>query len=220
MSPLVVKRFKAPTLDGGEKSIRVFVPGVIASLAVGIAGFVWLLACREWSAALCGLVAGLVANLGIMGLATRTNLRLFEKIDRAVDNRDGRRLTRFVWSESLFLHAAKSLAILVAFAAPILLLRDGAAHLLPAELFGLGLADPPQGFLYDESGDNQWHATFLPFCQLAPVAIAIATVAWRPALGTLAGAFAAVAFVSSVVMALFNLRRYRAKMAARDDKSK
>ena len=214
MSSLFVKRFRAPALDGAAKTIRVFVPGLVASLAVGLAGFVWLLICREWAAALAGLVIGLVANLGIMGLATKPNLRLFAEIDRAVDNKDGRRLTRLVWFESVFLHFAKSLAILVAFLSPILLLRDGAAHLLPAVLFGLSQADPPQGFLCDESGDNQWHRTFIPFCQLAPLALAVAAYAWRPPFGTLAGAFAAVALVSAIVMALFNLRRYRAKMGA------
>ena len=174
---IFVKRFTAP-MPGGDKTVRVFVPGVVVSLVIGIAGFVWLLVRHEWLAAFGGLVFGL-ASFTTMALAMRPNMRMFEAVDRAVAEKDGRRLARTVWLESFFLHAAKALSIFIAFVGPIFLLRERAANLLPAALFGLSLADPPHGFISDESGDAAWHATFRPFCQLVPIILFLGAFVWH-----------------------------------------
>lgn len=207
----ITKRYRAP-FPGGDKVFAVFFPGVFASLAVGIAGFIWLLVRREWLSAFGGLVFGL-ASFTTMALAMRPNMRMFEAVDRAVAEKDGRRLARTVWLESFFLHAAKALSIFIAFAGPIFLLRERAANLLPAALFGLSLADPPHGFISDESGDAAWHATFRPFCQLVPIILFLGAFVWHLPLRSLVAPFAVVTVGFAVLMARFNLRRYRAKMA-------
>lgn len=214
---IFVKRFTAP-MPGGDKTVRVFVPGVVASLVIGVAGFVWLLVRHEWLAAFGGLVFGL-ASFTTMALAMRPNMRMFEAVDRAVAEKDGRSLTQTVWLESFFLHAAKALSIFIAFAGPIFLLRDRAANLLPAALFGLSLADPPHGFISDESGDAAWHATFRPFCQLVPIILFLGAFVWHLPLRSLVAPFAVVTVGFAVLMARFNLRRYRAKMAASGEKT-
>lgn len=211
----ITKRYRAP-FPGGDKVFAVFFPGVFASLAVGIAGFIWLLVRREWLSAFGGLVFGL-ASFTTMALAMRPNMRMFEAVDRAVAEKDGRRLARTVWLESFFLHSAKALSIFIAFAGPIFLLRDRAANLLPAALFGLSLADPPHGFISDESGDAAWHATFRPFCQLVPIILFLGAFVWHLPLRSLVAPFAVVTVGFAVLMARFNLRRYRAKMAAGED---
>lgn len=217
----LVKRFTAP-MPGGDKTIRVFVPGFIASVAVGVAGFVWLLSLREWLSAFGGLALGLALNVGLMGLVVSPNKHLFDVVDRSVEAGNDRALALTVWFESYFLHAAKALTIFLALASPILLLRSGGAEgrLLPAALLGLCLADPPQGFLTDEGGDKDWHATFLPFCQLVPVVLAVAAGLWHQPLWSLVGPYALVVLGSAAVMARFNLRRYRAKMAVPGEPAK
>ena len=215
----LIKRFTAP-MPGGEKTFRLFVPGFVASLAVGIAGFVWLLSLREWASAFGGIALGLALNVGFMGLFVSPNKKLFDEVDRAVETGNDRALALTVWFEAYFLHAAKALTIFLALASPILLLRGGEGRLLPAALLGLCLADPPQGFLTDETGDKDWHATFLPFCQLVPVVLAVAAGVWRLPLWSLVGPYALVVLGSAAVMARFNLRRYRAKMAAPGEPAK
>ncbi len=217
MSFSFTKRYRAP-FPGGDKVFAVFFPGVFASLAVGIVGFIWLLVRREWLSAFGGLVFGL-ASFTTMALATPPNMRMFEMVDRAVERKDGRSLTRTVWLESFFLHAAKALSIFIAFAGPIFLLRERAANLLPAALFGLSLADPPHGFICDESGDAAWHATFRPFCQLVPIILFLGAFVWRLPLRSLVAPFAVVTVGFAVLMARFNLRRYRAKMASSGDEA-
>ena len=155
-----------------------------------------------------------LASFTTMALAMRPNMRMFEAVDRAVAEKDGRRLARTVWLESFFLHAAKALSIFIAFAGPIFLLRERAANLLPAALFGLSLADPPHGFMCDESGDAAWHATFRPFCQLVPIILFLGAFVWHLPLRSLVAPFAVVTVGFAVLMARFNLRRYRAKMTA------
>lgn len=214
---IFVKRFTAP-MPGGDKTVRVFVPGVVVSLVIGVLGFVWLLVRHEWLSAFGGLVFGL-ASFTTMALAMRPNMRMFEMVDRAVERKDGRSLTRTVWLESFFLHAAKALSIFIAFAGPIFLLRVRAANLLPAALFGLSLADPPHGFISDESGDATWHATFRPFCQLVPIILFLGAFVWRLPLRSLVAPFAVVTVGFAVLMARFNLRRYRAKMASSGDEA-
>lgn len=213
----ITKRYRAP-FPGGDKVFAVFFPGVFASLAVGIAGFIWLLVRREWLSAFGGLVFGL-ASFTTMALAMRPNMRMFEAVDRAVAEKDGRRLARTVWLESFFLHAAKALSIFIAFAGPIFLLSERAANLLPAALFGLSLADPPHGFISDESGDAAWHATFRPFCQLVPIILFLGAFVWHLPLRSLVAPFAVVTVGFAVLMARFNLRRYRAKMAVGGEKT-
>lgn len=212
MSFSFTKRYRAP-FPGGDKVFAVFFPGVFASLAVGIVGFIWLLVRREWLSAFGGLVFGL-ASFTTMALAMPPNMRMFEMVDRAVEQKNGPLLTRTVWLESFFLNAAKAFSIFIAFAGPIFLLRDRATNLLPAALFGLSLADPPHGFICDESGDAAWHATFRPFCQLVPIILFLGAFVWHLPLGALVAPFAVVTVGFAVLMARFNLRRYRAKMAA------
>ena len=72
---ILVKRFTAP-MPGGDKTVRVFVPGVVVSLVIGFAGFIWLLVQHEWLAAFGGLVFGL-ASFTTMALAMRPNMRMF-----------------------------------------------------------------------------------------------------------------------------------------------
>ena len=90
---ILVKRFTAP-MPGGDKTVRVFVLGVVVSLVIGIAGFVWLLVRHEWLAAFGGLVFGL-ASFTTMALATPPNMRMFEMVDRdilySILNRDPKR---------------------------------------------------------------------------------------------------------------------------------
>lgn len=209
------KRFTAP-MPGGDKTVRVFVPGVVVSLVIGVAGFVWLLVRHEWLAAFGGLVFGL-ASFATMAMALQPNMRMFEAVDRAVAEKDGRRLARMVWLESFFLHAAKAVSIFIAFVGPIFLLREKAANLLPAALFGLSLADPPHGFICDESGDTDWHATFRPFCQLVPIILFLGAAVWHLPLRSLVSPFVIATVGFAVLMARFNLRRYRARMAAQAD---
>lgn len=209
------KRFSVPNpISGGTKSFRLFLPGAAASVAVGVAGFVWLLVQREWAAAPGGLALGLVANLAIMGAATPPNKRLYDAVDQAVADRSDRTLALTVWFESYFLHAAKALTIFLAFASPVFLLRGGEAHHLAAALLGLFLAAPPQSFLVEEAEDVDWHATFRPFCSYVPVVLAVGAGVWHLPLWSLVGPFAVVTLGSAALMARFNLRRYRAKMAA------
>ena len=159
------KRFSVPNpISGGTKSFRLFLPGAAASVAVGVAGFVWLLVQREWAAAPGGLALGLVANLAIMGAATPPNKRLYDAVDQAVADRSDRTLALTVWFESYFLHAAKALTIFLAFASPVFLLRGGEAHHLAAALLGLFLAAPPQSFLVEEAEDLDVPA-FIPDLQ-------------------------------------------------------
>ena len=209
------KRFSVPNpINGGTKSFRLFLPGAVASVAVGIAGFVWLLVLHEWAAAPGGLALGLVANLAIMGFATPPNKRLYGEVDRAVEESNDRVLTRTIWFESYFLHAAKALTIFLAFASPFFLLRGGEESLLPAAMLGLFLAAPPQSFLVEDAEDVDWHATFRPFCSYVPVILAVGAGVWHLPLWSLVGPFAVVVLGSAALMARFNLRRYRAKMAA------
>ena len=218
---ILVKHFTAP-MPGGEKTLRLFVPGFVASIAAGVAGFVWLLSLREWASAFGGLALGIAINLGIMGLVVSPNKKLFDEVDRAVEAGNDRALALTVWFESYFLHAAKAITIFLALASPILLLRGGGGEerLLPAALLGLCLADPPQGFLTDEGGDKDWHATFLPFCQIVPLVLAVGAGVWRLPLWSLVGPYALVVAGSAAVMARFNLRRYRAKMSAPGEPAK